>query len=118
LKSLPESRTAKTTEKNNPQRQEALAGVGVADLDQSIRRELNIPANIQGAVVTEVNPNSASYEAGLRNGDVITEINRQPIRNAQDAIDNTNKANADQTLVKVWSKGGSHYLTVDESNES
>ena len=118
LKSLPESRTAKTTEKNNPKRQEALAGVGVADLDQSIRRELNIPANIQGAVVTEVNPNSASYEAGLRNGDVITEINRQPIRNAQDAIDNTNKANADQTLVKVWSKGGSHYLTVDESNES
>jgi serine protease Do len=67
--------------------------------------------------VTEVRPDSAAYEAGLRNGDVITEINHQPVRSAQDAIADTTKPASDQTLVKVWSKGGSHYLTVTESNE-
>jgi serine protease Do len=109
---------AKATAKGNAKHEEALAGVGVADLDQSTRSELNVPANVQGAVVTEVSPDSAAYEAGLRNGDVITEINRQPVRNAQDAIAETNKPAGDQTLVKIWSKGGSHYLTVDESNQS
>jgi serine protease Do len=118
LKSLPDNRTAKATEKSSGKHEEALAGVGVADLDQSMRKELNVPANVQGAVVTQVDPDSASYEAGLRNGDVITEINHQPVRNAQDAIANTSKPAGEQTLVKVWSNGGSHYLTVDESSES
>jgi serine protease Do len=116
LRSLPENRTAKASEKSN-KHEEALAGVGVADIDESIRKELNIPANIQGAVVTQVSPDSAAYEAGLRNGDVITEINRQPVRNAQDAVANTSKPTSDETLVKVWSKGGSHYLTGNESSE-
>jgi len=115
LRSLPDNQTAKTPEKNG-KREETLAGVGVADIDQSIRSELNIPTNVQGAVVTEVSPDSAAYEAGLRNGDIITEINHQPVRNAQDAIKYTSKPASDQTLVKVWSKGGSHYLTVDESS--
>jgi serine protease Do len=116
LRSLPENRTAMRSEKSS-KREEALAGVGVSDLDESIRRELNIPANVQGAVVTQVSPDSPAYEAGLRSGDIITEINHQPVRNAQDAINDTSKPASDQTLVKVWSKGGSHYLTVTESNE-
>ena len=109
LKSMPDTRTAKSPEKSGKP-EEALAGVGVSDLDQSIRRELNIPANVQGAVVTRVTPDSAAYEAGLRSGDVITEINHQPVRKAQDAIADTTKPAGDQTLVKVWSKGASHYL--------
>jgi serine protease Do len=89
----------------------------VADLDQSTRAELNVPQNVQGAVITQVAPNSPAYEAGLRTGDVITELNRQPVKNAQDAIKNTEKPTSSQTLVKVWTKGGSHYLTVDESRQ-
>jgi serine protease Do len=117
LRALSEDRTAKASEKSK-KHEEALAGVGVADLDQSTRSELNVPANLQGAVVTEVSSDSAAFEAGLRTGDVITEINHQPVHSAQEAIDNTNKPSGDQTLVKVWSKGGSHYLTVDESGGS
>ncbi len=94
---------------------EALAGVGVADLDANARAEANIPASVHGAVVSEVNPDSAAYEAGLRPGDVITEINRQPVRNAQDAVKETGKPTGSETLVKVWQKGGTRYLTVDES---
>ncbi|MBV8351699.1 MAG: hypothetical protein JOZ21_05435, partial [Verrucomicrobia bacterium] len=49
--------------------------------------------------------------------DVITELNRQPVKNAQDAIADTEKPTSNQTLVKVWTKGGSHYVTVDETAE-
>ena len=118
LGSLPDKQVAKADGNRGTARKEALAGVGVADLDQNTRAELNIPANVHGAVITQVAPDSAAYEAGLRTGDVITELNRQPVRNAQDAITDTDKPISSQTLVKVWTKGGSHYLTVDESTQS
>jgi serine protease Do len=47
---------------------------------------LNIPDNVKGAVVTEVAPNSASAEAGLKPGDVITEINHHDVASANDAV--------------------------------
>src|ERR1700730_9372765 len=118
LGSLPDKQVAKADGNRGTARKEALAGVGVADVDQNTRAELNIPANVHGAVITQVAPDSAAYEAGLRTGDVITELNRQPVRNAQDAITDTDKPISSQTLVKVWTKGGSHYLTVDESTQS
>src|SRR5580704_12572686 len=118
LGSLPDKKVAKADGNRGAARREALAGVGVADLDQNTRAELNIPANVHGAVITEVAPDSAAYEAGLRTGDVITELNRQPVKNAQDAITDTDKPTSTETLVKVWTKGGSHYLTVDESTQS
>jgi serine protease Do len=117
LGNLPENKLAKANEENGNAKAEALAGVGVADLDQNTRAELNIPAEVQGAVITEVSPDSAAYQAGLRTGDVITELNRKPVKNAQDAIADTEKPASNQTLVKVWTKAGSHYLTVDESTE-
>ena len=46
---------------------------------------------------------------------MITEINRQPVRNAQDAVKETEKPTGSETLVKVWHDGGTRYLTVDES---
>ena len=83
LGNLPENKVAKADEQNGNAKTEALAGVGVADLDQNTRAELNIPAQVQGAVITEVAPDSAAYQAGLRTGDVITELNRKPVKNAQ-----------------------------------
>ena len=93
---------------------EALAGVGVADLDGNARAQAKVPGNVHGAVVTEVRPDSPAYEAGLRAGDVITEINRQPVKNAGDAVADTAKPTGDSTLVKVWRDGASRYVSVEE----
>jgi len=37
-----------------------------------------------GAIVGGVNPSSPGERAGLRNGDIITELNLRPIRGAED----------------------------------
>ncbi len=93
-----------------------LNGVGVADLTPQVRNEFEIPSRVEGAVITQVDPNSAAAQAGLSPGDVILEINRKPVRNAEEAIRLTEDFGDGKTLVKLWSRGGTHYLVVDESD--
>jgi serine protease Do len=118
LKEQPAKQVANANSENNQNNggQDALHGVAVSDLNSDTRSELNIPANVQGALITEVNPASPSYEAGLRTGDVILEINHQPIKDAQDAVRDTAQSKGNETLVKVWSPQGIHYLTVQQTN--
>ena len=95
-----------------------LNGVGVGDLDQSARDQFHVPEQVKGAVVTQVEPGSAAADAGLKPGDVIQEINRHPVRNADDAVQLTEKATSKQTLVRVWENGGSRYVVVDEGTKA
>ncbi|MDX1952609.1 MAG: DegQ family serine endoprotease [Verrucomicrobiota bacterium] len=94
---------------------EALNGVEVTDLDAQGRRQFNIPRQIQGALVTQVEPNSGSYAAGLRPGDVILEINRQPVKNAEQAVELSTKVSSPRTLVRVFSRGAARYLLIDDA---
>ena len=96
----------------------ALNGVGVADVDQQVRNQFNIPKNITGAVITEVDPASPSAEAGLKPGEVIQEINHHAVKDANDAVTLTGKGADKHTLLRIWADGGSHYVVVDESKAS
>ena len=98
-----------------PNDEGVLNGVAVADLDVRSRRQFEIPGRIQGALITEVDPTSASARAGLRPGDVILEINRQPVANADEAVQLSAEATEKKTLVKLWSRGGTIFTVVDET---
>jgi serine protease Do len=92
-----------------------LNGVGVADLDEHARQQFEVPETVKGAVVTEVKPDSAAAEAGLQTGDIIQEINRKPVKNAEEAVQLTENAADKTTLLRVWRNGGSRFVVVDES---
>ena len=92
-----------------------LNGVGVADLDNNVRQQFDVPETVKGAVVTEVKPDSAAGEAGLKPGDVIQEINRKPVKNAEEAVRLTENPSDKTTLLRVWREGGSRFVVVDES---
>jgi serine protease Do len=47
---------------------------------------------------------------------VIQEINHHPVKSADEAVKLTEKSDNKHTLVRVWEKGGSHYVVVDESS--
>ena len=95
-----------------------LNGVAVADIDAGARRQLNAPAHLRGALITDVAPDSASARAGLQPGDVILEINRQPVRTADDAVKLSESAESKKTLLKLWSRGGTVYTVIDETKEA
>ena len=108
---------------NNPDtgntKADALDGVTVADLDPHVRQELQLPDTIHGALVTEVESDSNSADAGLQPNDIIVEINRQPVGNSDDAVRLCKGAKSSQILVKVWrglgNAGGTLYLSVDNT---
>jgi serine protease Do len=100
---------------------DALDGVNVADMDRDTRQELKIPDNVQGAIVTDLDQDSNSAEAGLRKGDIIVEIDRQPVTDAETAVRLGQQAKGDQILLKIWrgngDAGGMRYLSVDNTRQ-
>jgi serine protease Do len=59
-----------------------LASVRVTDLTPDLARQLDLPNGVRGVVVTEVDPDSGISE--LQKGDVIEEVNQQPVGSAGD----------------------------------
>jgi serine protease Do len=89
--------------------------VEVADIDASVRQQFNLPPNLKGAVVTNVEEDSSVAEAGVRPGDVIQEIDRHKVNNADDAVRLSKKSNKSRVLLQVWSSGGSRLIVVNNS---
>lgn len=59
-------------------------GLKVQALTPEIARQLNLPSTAEGVVISEVQPGSRAFWAGLQVGDLIIEINRQPIKSLDD----------------------------------
>ena len=94
-----------------------LNGVAVGDIVRDARRAMNLPSRLVGAVVTEVDPESAAARAGIRAGDVILEINRRPVADAEEAVRLSKEAEGRKTLLKLWSRGTTVFVVVDETGE-
>ena len=78
LDQLSETAAASTSEESGAA---ALQGVVVQNLTPSIAHDLGLSSNIQGVVVSSVDPSSAAAAADLERGDVIQEVNRKPVHN-------------------------------------
>ena len=92
---------------------DALDGVEVTDLTPDVRQQYKISPDISGALVSSVDEDSNSAKAELRQGDVIVEINREPVRNADDAVELSKNAKGRRVLLRIWRDGGILFLTVD-----
>ena len=96
---------------------DALTGVTVDVLNRQVRQGLMTPTNLQGVVITAVNPNSNAAESGLQRGDVILEINRQPVSDAETFTKLKQQAKDKRILVRIWRRDGdvdgTRWLTVD-----
>ncbi len=117
LSELPQKESTISGNDEAPAAGSILDGMRLADLDNETREELSAPANLQGALVREVTQDSAAYRAGLRQGAVITEIDRKPVKNATDAgriAQGVKKGTP--VLVRAWLQGQNRYFTLGGGN--
>lgn len=62
-------------------------GIALADVNPSTVQRYELQDITQGAVITEVQPDSPAAEAGLQPGDVISRVDRQQVSDAAGAYD-------------------------------
>jgi serine protease Do len=70
----------------------AALGLTLGPLTDENRGELGLPDGVQGALVVDVDPTGPAAEKGIQPGDVITEVNRQPVASVDAAVAELNKA--------------------------
>ncbi len=78
----PQPQTPQTEPNDQGDTSGPLASIHVGDLTAEMARQLDLPNNVRGVVVTNVDPDSGVAE--LQKGDVIEEINQQPIASVSD----------------------------------
>jgi serine protease Do len=81
---LPVSKSA--PHKAQPEQQVTVfGGLSLGDLDERFRQHYQLGPELSGGVVVRsVEPDSAASAAGIRPGDVIVEVNRNPVRTMAD----------------------------------
>jgi len=87
-------------------------GLNLQPVSPNILKQLELPADTNGVVVTEVEQSGAAARAGINRGDVILTINRQPIASLDEVQTALDKAGDKPILLLVARRGGTIYLTV------
>jgi serine protease Do len=80
-------------------------GVTVRELTAQQRRVMNVPDDLEGVVVTGVDQTSNAWQEGLREGDVITEVSRQPVTGAAEFRKLLGRDKGKPVLLRVWKRG-------------
>jgi serine protease Do len=98
---------------NPAARQKGKIGIAVANLDDQVRQQFNVPDQVKGVMIQDVRPGSPAEDAGLQPGDVIQEVNRKPAGDASQFATAVHAAPADKDiLLLIWSKGNASYRTI------
>lgn len=89
----------------------ALLGLHVQDLTDDIAKQLGYIGDT-GVIIAGVEAGSPAAEIGLQRGDLIKEINRQPIESMDDYTTATALVGKDDTLLLLIRRGSNTYYVV------
>ncbi len=99
-------------ENGNAQREGGKLGLNLQPVTPQIARQLELPADTEGLVVTDIDPNGTAANAGIARGDVISAINRQPVTSIEDVQTALDKSGDKPVLLLISRKGQTVYVTV------
>ena len=103
--------------KLQPSDVEESLGLRVESITPEIARGLRLD-NPKGVMVSQVAPDSPAAEAGLRRGDIVREINRQPVTDIESYNEATSHLSADApALFLLERRGSSLYVAVKPGKE-
>jgi serine protease Do len=87
-------------------------GLRVRDIDPQIAEQLGVDPDQSGVVIVQIDPESAIAQAGVRRGDIIIEINREPVDDLKDYNALIKKIDQGDTVQMLLRRGGGGMLAV------
>jgi serine protease Do len=89
-------------------------GLQLRDLNPEIAAQLHLKAD-RGVVVVGVQPNSRAAASGVRQGDVILEVDRQPVNSVQDMVAKLNNSPKKDQLLLVQRQNTTIFIPLLEN---
>jgi serine protease Do len=94
-------------------------GLALANLTPELRQQFNVPDRVKGAVIQSVRPGSPADDAGLTPGDVILQVNRHPVEDADACVNQLHSdSEGKDVLLLVWANGGASYLVLHPAQKA
>jgi Do/DeqQ family serine protease len=92
---------------------ELLPGLVIQNLTPSMRQRYEIEENVQGIVITQVDKQSNAAASGVEEGDVILQVNRQPVRAVSEAEQMVKDGSSSKTILKIYRKGDRMQMLIN-----
>jgi serine protease Do len=84
-------------------------GLHVTSVTAEIAKQLDLKST-EGVIIETVDAGSTAQEAGFRRGDVISEVNREKIKDENDYLKVMEKIKAGQGVLFLVNRGGSTFF--------
>jgi len=91
---------------------DARLGIAVQPITPALVQQLGVDADTQGLVVMEVDPFGPAADAGIQRGDVIEQVNQQPVRSIADLRSLVERSGKNPLLLLVNHHGTTIFVTV------
>ena len=90
-------------------------GLSLGELDARVRARLGIDDDVEGVVVTRVQPDSQAALKGLAPGDVLVRVGQRPVSSvseAASAIDEVRDSGRDAVVLQVVRNGAAQFVAI------
>jgi len=96
---------------------EAMLGINVQDLTPELAERFHIKED-KGVLITKVDPGSTAEAKGLREGDLIKELNREKVNNADDFKNHAAKIKkGDGVLLRVIRDNRAFFVVLETKED-
>lgn len=95
-----------------PKLDNVLAGLTVEELTDELKSQLKLPPHTSGVIVKDVEAGSAAADAGIQQGDVIQEVNREVVKNLKDYQNVASKIEKEALVVLLINRRGNNLFVA------
>lgn len=111
----PEERPSRPTAETSPElsrTDDAKLGIAVQTLTPALASQFGISSDTQGLVVVEVDPFGPAADAGIQRGDIIEQVNQQPVRSVNDLTAAVKRSGKNPLLLLMNHRGVTIFVTI------
>ena len=112
--SIPVERPAQAEQEDSSESRSNTGSLGLAvqPLTPALTQQLGLTVGTQGLVVVAVDQSGPAIDAGIQRGDVIEQVNQQPVRTVEELRDAVQRSGTAPVLLLLNHRGTTVFVTV------